>query len=1776
MENFMKFVKAILKSLLTFSFPFLISSGAVFAQGNALSFDGSTSATFSNPVSGDFTIEFWINTTTFSGSEGNWYWGAGLVDGEVGGVTNDFGVSLTNGKIAFGVGHLSEGSDQTITGSKIVSDGYWHHVAAVRTQSTGDMKLYIDGVLNGNATGSTEQLTAPSNLAIGKIQTDINYFIGMLDEIRIWDKPLSESEILDGIDHELAGNESGLVRYWKFNESDGSTAFDAMGNNNDLTISGSPVFSESAAFTLYFYAPENLQVNNYSLSSVQFSWNAVSDSRFDHYNIYGGADENPTTLVYSTASGNPNENTFSIGGLEFGFQYARLTAVDTLGNESDFSNEINIEFNEYSAELNVSDFTSSTVTFSWNASVAPDFGHYNLYYGSNSNPTEISSTTTEKNPNENSFTFEDFGFGDNIYFRITEVDTLGNESAFSTELAYTPSAYSEYDAGLMQNYQASTVWGDYDQDGDMDLLIAGNDGIVIYRNDDYPSEEYKAKNKFQKTMEISGRFLNQEFDLGILSYGSATWFDSDNDGDLDIIVAGQQENNEALNANSGIRLFRNNGEGFNEISIDNLNLYLGTVDYGDYDGDGDQDLFVTGDDDNTGTIAYLYKNEGNNNFTRVDKGFPGVYRATADFVDYDQDGDLDIFYSGPQGNENGPTTKLYKNDGKGNFTDIESHGIINLIRSISAWADYDNDGDQDLLFAGYDRDNDTENRTILYKNNGDDTFTDSGNEFEGVVHGSVLWGDYDNDGDLDIVVGGEGNNSPSVKSQPYITSIYRNDGENGFTYQNYNLYGVINGNNNAGHYMAFGDYNNDGNLDLVLSGEGSDGNTSFLYENTIGQSNSDPSAPDGLTSNVDLNSVVMSWNSSTDEETNSNGLTYNVAVMREDGSFVVSPLADTASGYHFVEKKGNGVSKLRRLTPGTYYWKVQAIDASFNYSAFSTLNSFEITNGLPLEAPLNLSAYTNFETNKVELNWDAIEDGSFAFYKIYMGTEPNGGSVLDSTENTYFEVSDLNNKTIYYFTVTAVDTSGIESEFSLEVTGKPSYFIAEENSLPSFNDGDVQLGDYDKDGDLDVLISGYDGDDYVAQIYENHGDGFSFSADPDAVFQFNNNATAQFADLNNDGYLDVVVGGIGSGLQVSESSSQLAIYMNEDIEGQRVYSELFNHGVESYSNRIGSVSIGDFNRDGFNDIFVTGRNDSDYAIARLFKNNGDGTFSVASNFTGVWQSSSNFVDYNNDGWLDIFYTGAIGDAQKYAALEKNNGDGTFTLIENTGITPTAHSSSSWADYDQDGDADLLLTGYEVWHNNSISTIFKNNGDGTFTDIDPGFEPVNDAKAVWGDFDNDGDFDVFLTGNKDGNSGRKLAAADVKTEKSQLIIEKSENSNITAVYQNSGNDHFAYFPENLIPLGSNSSITVGDIDNDGDLDFINTGYYENNYYGGEVLVKGSGSNKKANKSNEIPIGSYRVTQLYSNPSESPNMKPSAPGGLSAVNSGSSGGLTISWNPSTDAETASSGLSYNIAVWLSEGRPIVSILSDTSTGFLYLPDFNNAGQNTEINLKNIPDGHYFVSVQSIDAGFEGSLFSEPVEVTVTNTVPVELSLFEAASNHTGGVNLKWATASETNNAGWEIESRSKGTESKEQGTWNKIGFVAGKGTTTEGQSYSFSVQRLSVSKIEFRLKQVDLDGQFKYSKSIEVEIEKPVAFALGQNYPNPFNPKTIIPYSVPAKVKVSIKLYDILGRELKTLENIEREAGNYFVELNGSNMSSGVYIYKIEAGAFSSTKKLFLMK
>lgn len=352
---------------------------------------------------------------------------------------------------------------------------------------------------------------------------------------------------------------------------------------------------------------------------------------------------------------------------------------------------------------------------------------------------------------------------------------------------------------------AGASWGDYDNDGDPDLFVANwaNQSNALYRNNGDQS--------FTK-MQIEPFVSDRGYSSG------GCWGDYDNDDDLDLFVVNQQNQNNYLYRNNGDGSFQKVHEG--DIVTDYGDSY--TAAWADYDNDGFLDLFVA----NSNQPSFLYHNNGDGTFERIKESVltsDVVVAWNASWGDYNNDGLVDLFVADSYNQKN----CLYKNLGAGNFEKVTQGPVVNDIgySKGGSWGDYDNDGDLDLFVANGGASLDGQN-DFLYKNNGDGTFTkiEEGDvvNSEGYSHGGV-WGDFDNDGDLDLFVGIWG----------YPDRLFFNNGDGTFTRQMtgaaVNQIGFVSGN------VPVADYDNDGDLDLFLPNWENQNN--ILLRNNTGANN---------------------------------------------------------------------------------------------------------------------------------------------------------------------------------------------------------------------------------------------------------------------------------------------------------------------------------------------------------------------------------------------------------------------------------------------------------------------------------------------------------------------------------------------------------------------------------------------------------------------------------------------------------------------------------------------------------------------------------------------------------------------------------------------------------------------------------------------------------------------------------------------------------------------------------------------------------------------------
>ncbi len=453
-------------------------------------------------------------------------------------------------------------------------------------------------------------------------------------------------------------------------------------------------------------------------------------------------------------------------------------------------------------------------------------------------------------------------------------------------------------------------WCDYDNDHDLDVLVTGlGDGdqrvSILYRNDE-------------------GVFTDSGVPFTPVDESVAAWGDYDHDGDQDLLLAGNSADEGDIT-----RIYVNDNGDFIPIDPGIGNIQQGVVKWIDFDGDDDLDIFISGS-----WITQLCRNE-DGIFIDDGQDFGFFSNSAASFGDYDNDGDFDLLINGDSGA--GAVSKIVKNE-SGVYVDSGT-SLTGLMAGTADWVDYDNDGDLDAAISG---NNDAlEARFYLYKNQ-DKQFEMVFTGIDGFALGSADWGDYDNDGDPDLLMSGKATGCGAV-----VSGIYRNDGNDVFYKISQDITTAIRCS------LGWADYDNDGDLDFLISGLNySDVPFTKLYQNLAGSNtfdyNTPPGAPGIATAETDGDEVEFSWSGAWDAQTPSIGLTYNFRLGTSPGANdVVPPMSDLDGGYRLVPGKGNAgqnsIIKINDMMPGTYYWSVQSIDQAMEGSVFSEEQSFTIT-----------------------------------------------------------------------------------------------------------------------------------------------------------------------------------------------------------------------------------------------------------------------------------------------------------------------------------------------------------------------------------------------------------------------------------------------------------------------------------------------------------------------------------------------------------------------------------------------------------------------------------------------------------------------------------------------------------------------------------------------------------------------------------------------------------------------------------------------------------------
>ncbi len=990
-------------------------------------------------------------------------------------------------------------------------------------------------------------------------------------------------------------------------------------------------------------------------------------------------------------------------------------------------------------------------------------------------------------------------------------------------------------------WAGDATWGDYDRDGDQDLVLIGeirsDDGTCrriarVMRNDDGLLVEDVAQ---------SDRLVGVYF-------GEARWADTDGDGDLDLAIAGWDENGD-----ESLRVYTNDQGAsesdrlltldLNQINDDGSASLTGVryadMAWGDPDRDGDLDLVVTGMSAGGTSLTRLYAND-RGRLTQDEfnsEALLNVHNGDIAWADIDNDGDLDLSLSGENVIADGglaAITEFYTNDPTGTLTleqgiDLGSDGVTGMSNQVKrgalSWSDFDGDGNLDLALSGRDA---ALNAVLkIFRNRPAGTLTEDGsfflNRFQR-VDGGAHWIDYDNDGDADLAVVGR-----TVLSNHQAFVFENRDGELSGVSVEEDIEGL------SGGPTVWGDYDGDGRADLLITGVDADGQRqSILYSSRVSAANRAPEAPASLNEvTATSQRVLFSWSAGSDVE--SANLSYNVRIGTEPAEQDILsaevPLGPGNAGLKSDYVLGSF------LPPDTYFWSVQTVDGGLARSEFTAEGRFTVEQFVSSDQRLRSLSHSSMAWS----DFDGDGDDDLAL----MGTNRSGEA-----------------RTLLY--------ANEEGTLSLHTDA----------GLLGLTKGDVAWADIDGDGDLDLFSGGQIADDNREDIlYRVSGEGLGSTFDPAISFSpALDFSSAQFGDVDLDGDLDLVYAGQSDSVENNQRVSLTTVWLNDGDGG---YSQGFD-GVEGVNN--GDLELADLDGDGDLDLLLTG---------------------------AATDGDPRTLLYRNDHPLDFIDTGA-----QIQALKSSN--------------------LALGDVDRDGDLDLALGGLSA--SGLYAAMFTNDGGVLTQREDVALPGIIAGDFTWADYDNDQDLDLIVSGNNGATSLLQVFENTIGQAAPDSAFELLTLSNLSGV--------------------DFSAVSAADPDGDGDLDLISSG-------------------RAADFSPSSVVNDNLASQQFNS-----NVAPNAASTL--VASDSADDVRLSWQPgSDDGAPPVASLSYNVRIGSeSEGHDILSGARPLGRG--------NAGHNLFVDIEGLDSDTYFWSVQTIDAGGVASPWSTQSSFIVDTQSPSLTSL------------------------------------------------------------------------------------------------------------------------------------------------------------------------------------------
>ncbi|MBL7839429.1 MAG: VCBS repeat-containing protein [Cyclobacteriaceae bacterium] len=604
--------------------------------------------------------------------------------------------------------------------------------------------------------------------------------------------------------------------------------------------------------------------------------------------------------------------------------------------------------------------------------------------------------------------------------KVTIPGSAGGASSFSQSVAVDSDHgvwWSEQTAGIWTNAQfgpapdfdASNVltgvnlgmikWSDLDNDGDLDL-IGNGDQTVVYEN-------------------ISGVFTQKSVGLPPWN-GSIALGDYDNDGDQDVLIGGRNGSSQAP-----VQLYKNQGNFVFVLQQEFQSMGNTTMSWADIDNDQDLDFIVAGvDSENAGdlgiaTLTFLYENV-NGVFTELPStgGITNCSQCVLEWADSNGDGNVDLFISGFTQNE--VISAVFLNNGDKTFSEDTQSVLTQVYNGSGQWGDFDNDGDMDLVYGGFEYNVfPGEAVTFLYENIGGKLMRKPDIQLVGTTEnylGATAWLDINNDGFLDIILGGR---SGSGIELAFAFGTYINDGFGHFSFASFNLGDFIVNSIDAG------DYDNDGDIDIVYAGVQREPwlpktvikTSKLLQRSPVLNTKPVPPTTD-FTEQFYRKGITLAWGLGSDSQTPSTGLSYNFYLRDGNGKQIVPPV-DFTNGYQKTVNAANGNGQrgwANDMPEGDLFWAVQSVDGGRMGSNFSTEKTFYQINGPETKTPRIIDA------SHVEVRWYDNSNVEFA-YRIYRSNKPSSeffqrGAVL-SDVTSFVDINSFITDSIYYYRVDA-------------------------------------------------------------------------------------------------------------------------------------------------------------------------------------------------------------------------------------------------------------------------------------------------------------------------------------------------------------------------------------------------------------------------------------------------------------------------------------------------------------------------------------------------------------------------------------------------------------------------------------------------------------------------------------------------------------------------------------------------------------------------------------